>query len=450
MKSYAKLGITALLAAALCVFSGFRAQTIIHDDGSETQDVLKVSDTAEGQKVLRSDADEFQKRNYTIMDYDNVNGEGFRAMKTITKEGANRSSVDRIVHKTYDGVICSTYYINYTFGSGSIEALRLGEMMEENDADLEYIVSFPSGTDVTSNSTTADELGSTYMWSLKESAPSQIYLQATVWHKLEIYLALAAVVVILLIVLLVERRRRSVISWKQAAQLRRTEMMLLCIPVVILGFMAYEYYAGTRITAQSLERLSSQQQEELLESRQEDKRIQDADAQRQRSGEQAAEQIRKQTADISASLRELARDYQAGALSGEEARAQADALAARAKDMLAHGESLSQADQDVLHQLVDRLVAEAETISAGTASGDDRKAAVSEEQRRADALGRDRQEKDDVPAGRNGSARDDVPADSDAAADEEAADEDEDRGEPSGSRDRGGGDRPQQDESSDR
>ena len=288
MKSYVKLGATLLLALSFVLLTGFRAQTIIHDDGSETQDVLKVSETAEGQKALRSDADEFQKRNYTIMDYNNSNGEGFRAMKTVTKEGANKSSVDRIIHKTHDGLICSTYYIDYTFDENSLEHLRLGMAMEENGADLEYIVSFPSGTEVEGNSTTADEQGSTYMWSLNASEPFQIQLQATVWHKLFIYIALFLIVVIVGVVLIIEHRRRNVISWKQAAHLRRIEMMLLCLPIAILAYMGYEYYVGTHVTAASLERVSEQQQEELLESREEDKKIHDADAQKQRSGELAA------------------------------------------------------------------------------------------------------------------------------------------------------------------
>ena len=260
MKSYVKLGATLLLALSFVLLTGFRAQTIIHDDGSETQDVLKVSETAEGQKALRSDADEFQKRNYTIMDYNNSNGEGFRAMKTVTKEGANKSSVDRIIHKTHDGLICSTYYIDYTFDENSLEHLRLGMAMEENGADLEYIVSFPSGTEVEGNSTTADEQGSTYMWSLNASEPFQIQLQATVWHKLFIYIALFLIVVIVGVVLIIEHRRRNVISWKQAAHLRRIEMMLLCLPIAILAYMGYEYYVGTHVTAASLERVSEQQQ----------------------------------------------------------------------------------------------------------------------------------------------------------------------------------------------
>lgn len=93
MKEYAKIAkiaMTVMLLAAFFLLSGFRAQTIIHDDGSETQDVLKVSDSAQGQKSLKDDADEFQKRNYTIMDYNNDNGEGFRAMKTITKDGGQQ------------------------------------------------------------------------------------------------------------------------------------------------------------------------------------------------------------------------------------------------------------------------------------------------------------------------------------------------------------------------
>ena len=43
MKSFIKIGATLVLAVSFLMLSGFRAQTIIHDDGSETQDVLKVS-----------------------------------------------------------------------------------------------------------------------------------------------------------------------------------------------------------------------------------------------------------------------------------------------------------------------------------------------------------------------------------------------------------------------
>lgn len=41
MKSFIKIGATLVLAVSFLMLSGFRAQTIIHDDGSETQDVLK-------------------------------------------------------------------------------------------------------------------------------------------------------------------------------------------------------------------------------------------------------------------------------------------------------------------------------------------------------------------------------------------------------------------------
>mgnify|MGYP000336810089 FL=1 len=386
MKSYVKLGATLLLALSFVLLTGFRAQTIIHDDGSETQDVLKVSETAEGQKALRSDADEFQKRNYTIMDYNNSNGEGFRAMKTVTKEGANKSSVDRIIHKTHDGLICSTYYIDYTFDENSLEHLRLGMAMEENGADLEYIVSFPSGTEVEGNSTTADEQGSTYMWSLNASEPFQIQLQATVWHKLFIYIAMLLIVLIIGVVLVIEHRRRNVISWKQAAHLRRIEMMLLCLPIAILAYMGYEYYVGTHVTAASLERVSEQQQEELLESREEDKKIHDADAQKQRSGELAAARIRTKTAEISSALRELNRNYHSGLISQREARSQASALAEQAQEMLFSSKELSQADQDVLQQLVDRLVSEANSIGDEPAVSQTERRGVSEEQQRADAM----------------------------------------------------------------
>lgn len=385
MKSYLKVGLTGILMAALLLLSGFRAQTIIHDDGSETQDVLKVSETAQGQKKLRADADDFQKRNYTIMDYSNSNGEGFRAMKTITKDGANKSSVDRIVHKTHDGLICSTYYIDYSYTSDSIQALRLGMPIEENGADLEYIVSFPSGTQVTSNSTKTDTPGSTYMWSLNNDNPSQIKLQATVWHKLFIYIALFLIVAIVVIVLIMERRRRNVISWKRAAHMRKVEMLLLCIPIIILGYMGYEYYVGTHVTADSLAKVSEQQQEELLESREEDKKMHDADAAKQRSGEIAASRIRSKTMEISSSLRELNRDYQSGSLSKGEARSQARSLAAQAQELLASGKDLSEADKDVLQQLVDRLVDEADSIGSGPSAAETVSRSSAEETRRSDS-----------------------------------------------------------------
>lgn len=371
MKAYAKIAkiaMTVMLLAAFFLLSGFRAQTIIHDDGSETQDVLKVSDSAQGQKSLKDDADEFQKRNYTIMDYNNDNGEGFRAMKTITKDGASKSSVDHIVHKTHDGLICSTYYIDYNFDGDSIQSLRLGAPMPENGVDLEYIVSFPSGTRVVSNSDKADDQGSTYLWNLSNSNPTEIKLQATVWHKLFIYIALFLVVLVLIIVLIMEHRRKNVISWKRAAHMRKVEMMLLCIPLIILGYMGYEYYVGTHVTAASLDKVAEQQQEELLENREEDKRLQDADARKQRSGEMVAARIRSKANDISNELRSLKVQYRNGSISRSSARSQAQSLAQQAKDMLNESTNLSQADREVLEQLIDNVVAEADSIGASAPS----------------------------------------------------------------------------------
>ena len=368
MKAYAKIAriaMTVMLLAAFFLLSGFRAQTIIHDDGSETQDVLKVTDSSKEKDTLKTDADEFQKRNFTIMDYSNDNGEGFRAMKTITKDGASKSSVDHVVHKTHDGLICSTYYIDYNFDGDSIKSLRLGAPMPENGVDLEYIISFPSGTRVVSNSDKADDQGSTYLWNLSGSNPKEIKLQATVWHKLFIYIALFLVVLILIIVLIMEHRRKNVISWKRAAHLRKIEMMLLFIPLLILGYMGYEYYIGTHVTAASLDKVAEQQQEELLENREEDKRLQDADARKQRSGEMAAARIRSKANDISNELRSLKVQSRNGSVSRSDARSQAQSLAQQAKDMLSDSTGLSQADREVLEQLIDNVVAEADSI--GTA-----------------------------------------------------------------------------------
>ncbi len=366
MKGYMKIGLTAMLLTALVLLSGFRAQTIIHDDGSETQDVLKVSDSKSGQKKLTADAEEFQKRNYTVMDYSNSNGEGFRAMRTITKEGANKSSIDHIVHKTHDGFICSTYYIDYKYTPDSIQSLRLGVPMEEDGLDLEYIISFPSGTRVTSNSTKSDDQGSTYQWNLANSSPKQVKMQATVWHKLAIYFALAVIFAIVVLVLIMEHRRRNVISWKKAAHMRRVEMMLLFLPIFILGYMGYEYYVGTHVTADTLAKVSQQQQEELLQTREEDKRLQDS--KKQRDGDMALAKYRTKAAEISNALRSLNRGYTAGQYSQSSAKAEARRLASQAKEMLNNDSSLSQADREVLRGLVDTIVSEADSIGTSPAS----------------------------------------------------------------------------------
>ena len=54
MKAYAriaKIAMTVMLLAAFFLLSGFRAQTIIHDDGSETQDVRKSPIRLRGRKI---------------------------------------------------------------------------------------------------------------------------------------------------------------------------------------------------------------------------------------------------------------------------------------------------------------------------------------------------------------------------------------------------------------
>lgn len=360
---------TVLLAVSFVLLSGFRTQTIIHDDGSETQDVLKVAATAQGQESLKSDADEFQKRNYMVMDYSNDNGEGFRALKTITNEGANKSSVDRVVHKTHDGLLCTTYYIDYAYTPQSIAELRWGKPMPENGVDLEYIVSFPSGTGVTCNSTKADEQGSTYMWRLRNDVPSAIRLQATVWHKLFIYIALLLIILWVLIVFFMEHKRRNVISWKQAAHLRRLEGLFLLIPLCIVAYMGYEYYVGTHITAGSLAKVSQQQQEELVERREEDKKVQEADTRPEIATDDAdTTDMKTEIADIAGALRRLNQSYQNGELTGDEARRQARDLIQQMESLKQGSTGLSQANQEIIRQVLGRLLREANRIGQGDAS----------------------------------------------------------------------------------
>lgn len=351
MNQFRQVGLTIMLMVSFILLSGFRAQTIIHDDGSETQDILKVSSTMQGQTLLKADAEEFQKRNYVIMDYSNNNGSGFRALKTITNEGANKSSVDRIIHKTYDGILCTTYYIKYAYTPKSIEELRWGKLMPENGADLEYIVSFPAGTNVTSNSTNTDIPGSTYMWRLRNEQPVNIELQATVWHKLFIYLFFAIIVLMVFIVIVLERRRKRVMSWMQAAHLRKIELLLLCIPIFILGYMCYEYYVGTHITERSLVHVAEQQQQEEWERHEEDQQVKDdVSVDKNLQDEQNAD-IKEQIMEISRQLRQLNDAYANDAVSLEEAQGKAQNLRAQVADLIDKRVDLTQANQEELHQI---------------------------------------------------------------------------------------------------
>ncbi|WP_288844309.1 hypothetical protein [uncultured Megasphaera sp.] len=351
MNQFRQVGLTIMLMVSFILLSGFRAQTIIHDDGSETQDILKVSSTMQGQSLLKADAEEFQKRNYVIMDYSNNNGSGFRALKTITNEGANKSSVDRIIHKTYDGILCTTYYIKYAYTPKSIEELRWGKLMPENGVDLEYIVSFPAGTNVTSNSTNTDIPGSTYMWRLRNEKPVNIELQATVWHKLFIYLFLAIIVLMVFIVIVLERRRKRVMSWMQAAHLRKIELLLLCIPIFILGYMCYEYYVGTHITERSLVHVAEQQQQEEWERHEEDQQVKDdVSVDKNLQDEQNAD-IKEQIMEISRQLRQLNDAYANDAVSLEEAQGKAQNLRAQVTDLIDKRVDLTQANQEELHQI---------------------------------------------------------------------------------------------------
>lgn len=351
MNQFRQVGLTIMLMVSFILLSGFRAQTIIHDDGSETQDILKVSSTMQGQTLLKADAEEFQKRNYVIMDYSNNNGSGFRALKTITNEGANKSSVDRIIHKTYDGILCTTYYIKYAYTPKSIEELRWGKLMPENGVDLEYIVSFPAGTNVTSNSTNTDIPGSTYMWRLRNEQPVNIELQATVWHKLFIYLFLAIIVLMVFIVIVLERRRKRVMSWMQAAHLRKIELLLLCIPIFILGYMCYEYYVGTHITERSLVHVAEQQQQEEWERHEEDQQVKDDVSVDKNSQDEQNADIKEQIMEISRQLRQLNDAYADDAVSLEEAQGKAQNLRAQVADLIDKRVDLTQANQEELHQI---------------------------------------------------------------------------------------------------
>ena len=189
------------------------------------------------------------------------------------------------------------------------------------------------------------------MWRLRNEQPVNIELQATVWHKLFIYLFLAIIVLMVFIVIVLERRRKRVMSWMQAAHLRKIELLLLCIPIFILGYMCYEYYVGTHITERSLVHVAEQQQQEEWERHEEDQQVKDdVSVDKNLQDEQNAD-IKEQIMEISRQLRQLNDAYANDAVSLEEAQGKAQNLRAQVADLIDKRVDLTQANQEELHQI---------------------------------------------------------------------------------------------------
>lgn len=162
-------------------------------------------------------------------------------------------------------------------------------------------------------------------------------------------------------------------------------MLILIVPLLILGYMGYEYYTGTHITAEALAKVSQQKQEELLENREEDKKLQEDE--KKNAADLAMSKVRTKTLEFSSQLRDLNRKYQSGGISGSSLRSEAASLASQVQDILDTTNGLSQADRDELT----RLINEAESLAASD-SVDRSSSSVSEEQRRADAITSDESE----------------------------------------------------------
>ena len=162
-------------------------------------------------------------------------------------------------------------------------------------------------------------------------------------------------------------------------------MLILIVTLLILGYMGYEYYTGTHITAEALAKVSQQKQEELLENREEDKKLQEDE--KKNAADLAMSKVRTKTLEFSSQLRDLNRKYQSGGISGSSLRSEAASLASQVQDILDTTNGLSQADRDELT----RLINEAESLAASD-SVDRSSSSVSEEQRRADAITSDESE----------------------------------------------------------
>ena len=128
--------------------------------------------------------------------------------------------------------------------------------------------------------------------------------------------------------------------------------------------MAYEYYEGTHITPGTLTKISEQQQEEQRERDDEEKRAKDLEEKKQKDSNEAVARIRAKATDLTDALKTLARDYAVGKISGSEAKSQAASVASRAKDLVGNESALTEADKEVVSQLVDTIVSEANALAA--------------------------------------------------------------------------------------
>ena len=139
--------------------------------------------------------------------------------------------------------------------------------------------------------------------------------------------------------------------------MRTVEIFLLLVPVFILGYMAYDYYAGTHITSSTLQSVAQQQEEEKRLQQEEERKAKEEESQRQREKEITMSKVRSKSLELSASLRELNRRYEAGKLSRAEARNEAASLADQARALLQDNQGkISEADSGALEELVQRIV----------------------------------------------------------------------------------------------
>ena len=110
--------------------------------------------------------------------------------------------------------------------------------------------------------------------------------------------------------------------------------------------------------------ISEQQQEEQRLRDEEDRKAKETAARKQLESDAAVARIRRKAEDITESLHALQQKYENGKLSVSQVKSEAAAIAGQARELLGSETALSDADTEVVKQVISTITNEAESLSS--------------------------------------------------------------------------------------
>lgn len=343
-----------LIAAMMLVLmlSGFTMETTIHEDGSQTHDIIKESSKSSVKKQLDSEEKMLQERGYIVTNYSDKDTEGIQAIHTINNETAQKMSVDKIVHRIYSGFFEDVYYSDYVYkGNDSFKQLLVGDKLSDNDVDIDYSITFPVGSKVSSNSKDINEKSDTYRWKLTSDQPTPVLFFAMAWHRQTIIFTLFAMGLMLFAAFFISRRRRNMYNRKAATRLKFIQLLCVFLPVALLGFMGYEYYASTHMS-QNIIKAAQKQQDAMEASMVEKQKATDA---KQEAAIKTLSTISGIEEKLNSELRTLENRYQNGKYDKNEVQTGVNRISSQAGEVIDQIDALTDAPSAERSALRDTL-----------------------------------------------------------------------------------------------